>query len=67
MAKRRAGPTLVQQSRRVSPSVKARIHQVEGAGKSRVLRPFLGLTADEIRSISTRLDTGIRRNAAKST
>jgi hypothetical protein len=67
MAKRRAGPTLIQQSRRVSPQAKARVHQVEGAGKSRVLRPFLGLTTDEIRGISTRLDAGIRRNAGKPT
>lgn len=67
MAKSRGGPTLVQQSRRVSPQAKARIHQVEGAGKSRVRRPFLGLTNDEIRGISARLDTGIRRNAAKPT
>lgn len=67
MAKRRVGPTLVQASRRVSPSVKARMHQVEGAGRSRVIREFLGLTADEIQGISTRLDAGIRRNAGKPT
>lgn len=63
MAKRRAGPTLVQQSRRVSPETKARMHQIE----ARTLRPFLGLTPEEITAISARLDAGIRRNLGKVT
>jgi len=44
---------------------KAYIHQVAGAGRSGVTRPFLGLTPDEIARISTRLDEGIRRNAGR--
>lgn len=45
---RAKGPTLIQQSRRVPDEQKALYHQVLGAGKSRVKRPFLGLTdADE--------------------
>lgn len=62
MAKRRAGPTLVQQSRRVPPEAKARMHQIE----AKVRRPFLGLTPDEVAAISKRLDDGIRRNLSKS-
>jgi hypothetical protein len=66
MAKR-SGPTLIQQSRRVGPEVKAVFHQVSGAGKARIRRPFLGLTTDEIATIGTRLDTGLRRNAGRPT
>jgi hypothetical protein len=56
---------MVQRSRRESPMTKAYIHQVAGAGRSGVTRPFLGLTPDEIARISTRLDEGIRRNAGR--
>ena len=62
----RSGPTMIQRSRRVSPTQKAFAHQVTGAGRSRTKRPFLGLTDAEIREITTRLDTGIRRNAGRS-
>lgn len=48
--------TLVQRSRRISPQDKATFHQVTG----RVKRPFLGLTDDEIRAMTRRLDDGIR-------
>lgn len=67
MAKRRAGPTLVQRSRRVSPQTKAFVHQVSGAGPSKTRRPFLGLTEADLSRITARLDTGIRRNASKPT
>ncbi len=60
---RRAGPTLVQRSRRVSPQDKAVFHQVTGAGKARTKREFLGLTEPEIAALTKRLDTGIRRTA----
>jgi len=43
MAKRRTGSTLIQRSRRKSASEKAAYHQVTGAGRSRVKRPFFGM------------------------
>lgn len=61
MAKRARGSTVVQRSRRVSPQGKAFVHQVTGAGRSKVRRPFLGLTDDELRTLGTRLEAGIRR------
>lgn len=67
MAKRSRGPTMVQRSRRVSPQLKAYVHQVSGAGKSKVRRPFLGLTDAEMRTIATRLDEGIRRHVRRAT
>lgn len=66
MAKR-TGPTMVQRSRRVSPQDKAVFHQLTGAGRAKTVRPFLGLSDAEIRAISTRLDTGIRRRAGSPT
>ncbi|WP_291981918.1 hypothetical protein [Luteitalea sp.] len=66
MARRRSGPTLVQRSRRVSPQQKALYHQVTGAGRTKVRRPFLGLTAAEMRDIATVLDAGIRRAFSRS-
>ena len=50
--------TMVQRSRRVSPQDKALVHQT---GK----RPFLGLMAEDIRTITTALDDGIRRKAGR--
>lgn len=48
-ARRRAtgGPTFIQRSRGESSEQKAMFHQVTGAGRSRVKRPFLGLLPDE--------------------
>ncbi len=60
MAKRR-GPTLIQQSRRISPEQKALYHEVLGAGKSHVKREFLGLTEAEERQIATRVDQALSR------
>jgi hypothetical protein len=37
------------------------MHQVE----ARTLRPFLGLTPEEVTAISARLDAGIRRTLGK--
>lgn len=61
MAKRpRTGPTFIQRSRAVSPERKAIFHDVTGAGRSRVLRPFFRLTSrDEdwiMRELEQRLD-----------
>jgi phage gpG-like protein len=62
MAKRaRSGPTLIQQSRRISAEQKALYHQTLGAGKSRVLREFLGLTDQDGRDIADRLQKAIDR------
>lgn len=61
MAKRTPGSTMVQRSRRLSPQLKALYHQKTGAGRSRVRRPFLGLTDAELRTIATTLDAGIRK------
>lgn len=56
MAKRRSsGRTFIQRSRERTAEQKARFHQVEGAGRSRVTRPFLGLTAPEEAEIDRRI------------
>jgi phage gpG-like protein len=60
MAKR-AGPTLIQQSRRIPAEQKALYHQVLGAGKSRVKREFLGLTDQDEKDIVDRLQKSIDR------
>jgi phage gpG-like protein len=61
MAKRRSGPTLIQQSRRISAEQKALYHQVLGAGKSRVTREFLGLTDQDEKDIADRVQKAIDR------
>lgn len=53
MARRRRGPTLIQQSRRVSPAEKAIYHNVAGAGKSRVKREFFDLNASDVDALAT--------------
>lgn len=58
----RTGPTFVQRSRGVSASDKARYNQVDGTGRRRVLRPFIGLTADDEAAIVRVLEAGIDRN-----
>jgi hypothetical protein len=56
---------MIQDSRRKSPEEKALYHQVLGAGKGRVMRPFLGLSPadeDEIeRLIGVRVEAAIVR------
>lgn len=54
--RKRTGPTFVQRSRGVSAEQKALYHQVLGAGRAGVLRPFLGLTAEEERLIDQRIE-----------
>lgn len=61
MAKRSRGPTLIQQSRRVGAEQKALYHQVLGAGKSHVKRPFVGLTEPDARIIALRLEQALQR------
>jgi phage gpG-like protein len=60
MAKRRSkGPTLIQQSRRVPAEMKALYHNVLGAGKSRVKREFLGLSAQDEQAIVARIEKAL--------
>lgn len=57
MAKaKRRGPTLIQRSRRVPSGQKALYHQVAGAGKSRVLRPFFDLNREDELSIEAEIE-----------
>lgn len=65
-AKRAKGPTLIQQSRRVPDEQKALYHQVLGAGRSRVKRPFLGLTQSDIDSIRQKVTEGIAKSVKDS-
>lgn len=53
--------TLIQQSRGVSPSEKASFHEIEGAGRRHVRRPFFGLTDDDEEALVTQLEAGLRR------
>lgn len=59
------GLTLIQRSRAVGAEDKARYHDVLGAGKSRTLRKFLGLTREETETVRARvaryLDEIVRR------
>lgn len=62
MAKRkRTGPTFIQRSRRVPASQKASYHEIEGAGKSRVKRPFFSLTTQDEDAIISTFDNGLSR------
>lgn len=58
--------TILQRSRRVDAAFKALMHQERGAGKSRVLRKFFGLSqADEAfveEEIGQALDVNLRRD-----
>ena len=55
-ARRRKGPTLIQKSRRIAPEQKALYHQVFGAGKSRVLRPFFDLNDEDLVVLAAEAD-----------
>jgi hypothetical protein len=63
----RAGPfafvakkqTFIQRSRRVSAAEKAAYHELTGAGRSRVKRPFFGLDDKDEAAIVARIDKGI--------
>ena len=61
MPARRKGPTLIQRSRRVSPTEKALYHNELGAGRSRVIREFLGLSPEDETVIRTRLETLVKQ------
>ncbi len=57
----RAVSTLIRDSRRIPPGQKAAFHDVSGAGASRVLRPFLGITPDDEAAILDRFEAGLDR------
>jgi phage gpG-like protein len=61
MAKRGPAKTLIQRSRAIGGAEKAVYHQVEGAGKSKVKRPFLGLTDEDQRNIRRTLVEGMKK------
>lgn len=61
-AKRGKGPTLIQQSRRISDEQKALYHQVLGAGKSHVKRQFLNLSDAEIAQLRQRVIDGVNKS-----
>jgi len=65
-AERGKGPTLIQQSRRIPDEQKALYHQVLGAGRSRVKRPFLGLTQNDIDTIRQRVSDGVAKSVKDS-
>jgi len=56
---RRGGPTMIQRSRQKSSEEKALYHNVTGAGRSRVMRQFLGLTPAEEKAIEQRVEKHI--------
>lgn len=64
MAERGRGQTMIQQSRRKSPSEKAAYHQEAGAGRSKVKRRFFELgPSDEaaiVDRIASHLDKAVR-------
>lgn len=54
--------TPIQRSRAVRPIDKAIFAQITGAGRSRVLRKFFGLTPRDIEAIETETDTRLAVN-----
>jgi hypothetical protein len=57
--------TRIQRSRSKRPSEKAAFHQITGAGKSRVKRPFFGLAASDTDVIVKEVDQTIANNLAR--
>jgi hypothetical protein len=62
---RGTGPTMIQRSRSVSPAEKAAFHQIEGAGRSHVLREFFGLTPDDESAIVDRVAKALDQEVAR--
>lgn len=54
-------PTFIQRSREKGAGEKATYHNITGAGKSRVVRRFLGLTDQDAQSVKQKLVDGLRR------
>ena len=59
------GRTFIQRSRAVGAEDKARWHDREGAGKSRVKREFLGLTDEEVGKVRTAVERHLETIVAR--
>jgi phage gpG-like protein len=57
-----AKQTLIQKSRRVPPSEKASFHVLQGAGKSKTIRDFFGLSDKDEQAIEQELDQALQVN-----
>ena len=57
--------TILQRSREKRPSEKAYFHDVSGAGKSRVLREFFSLSAEDEAAIERELGVAVDVNLSK--
>lgn len=57
--------TPIQHSRNTPPTTKAWAHQVVGAGRSRVLRRFLGLAPQDVPQIRELLVRGITQKVKR--
>jgi hypothetical protein len=64
MAKRARRETFISRSRGVAPSLKAAYHNETGAGKSRVIREFFGLSATDLVALTEALDRRIANRGA---
>jgi phage gpG-like protein len=53
--------TLIQQSRGKSSKAKAEWHELTGAGKRKVKRPFFGLNRQDEDAITARIEDGLDR------
>ena len=62
--KTRKGITLIQQSRRIAPSLKATWHQIEGAGRRHVKREFFGLSDRDVSLIEARIQASMEQAIA---
>jgi len=54
--------TLIQRSRAVPPSEKASFHVLQGAGKSKVIRDFFGLSDKDEQDIEKDVDQALQVN-----
>lgn len=55
----RGSKTFIQRSRALSPAEKAAFHQIDGAGKSHVKRPFFELDSADENAIVDRIQGGL--------
>lgn len=55
------GPTMIQRSRAMGAEEKAVFHNLTGAGRSHVLRPFMDLTEEDQNVLTTQVADGIDR------
>jgi len=58
---KRTGPTFIQRSRSKTPAEKAAFHQIDGAGRARVKRPFFELDRADEEAVVARINDGLQR------